>query len=142
MSVGPPPDPAALAALHAATFTTPRPWTAAEITALLALPGTFLTGDATGFALGQTTLDEAELLTIAVAQGARRQGLGSRLLAAFEAEARARGATRAFLEVSAKNVAARALYQGAGWLQTGRRPGYYRAPEGGRIDALILAKPL
>lgn len=132
----------ALAALHADGFTTPRPWTAEEIAALIARPGGFLVGDATAFALGHSVLDEAELLTLVVAPTARRRGLGRSLLARFEAEARARGASRAFLEVAAANAPALGLYGSAGWQEVGRRPGYYRTPEGRRIDALLMAKPL
>ncbi len=135
-------SPADVAALHAAGFTTPRPWSAAEIAGLLELPGVFLVGDARGFALGRAVLDEAELLTLVVAPAARRQGLGRALLAGFEAEARARGAGRAFLEVAADNGAALALYRQEGWSEDGRRRGYYRTPEGTQVDALLLSRRL
>ncbi|MBK1636984.1 GNAT family N-acetyltransferase [Rhodovulum adriaticum] len=134
--------PDTLAALHAACFTTPRPWRAEEFAALLAGPGTFLCGDATAFALGRALAGEAELLTLAVCPTARRQGLGRARLAAFEDAARARGADTAFLEVAADNAAARALYDAAGYGQAGQRPGYYAAPDGSRIDALVLRKSL
>jgi ribosomal-protein-alanine N-acetyltransferase len=78
------------------------------------------------------------LLTLAVDPAARRQGSGARLVAAFAAEARGRGATTAFLEVAATNAAAQALYAKAGWLAAGRRNGYYHAPDGTAEDALVL----
>ena len=131
--------PEALAALHAQGFTTPRPWSAAEITSLLASPGVFVTGDARGFAMGRVVLDEAELLTLVTAPAFRRQGLGRALLAAFEAAARSRGATRAFLEVAADNAPALALYQGLDWAEDGR---YYQSPDGRRIDAILFSRPL
>ncbi|MHC0054773.1 GNAT family N-acetyltransferase [Actibacterium sp. D379-3] len=134
--------PDALADLHAACFTTPRPWGADEFRALLDSPGAFLVGDAQGFALGRVLAGEAELLTLAVHPRARRQGLGRHWLYAFESEARARDADTAFLEVAADNTAARALYRLAGYAEAGRRPGYYRPPEGPRIDALVLRKVL
>lgn len=134
--------PAEMAALHAAAMTVPRPWTAAEFDALLAHPGTFVTGDATAFAMGRVVLDEAELLTIATHPAHRRRGLGRARLAAFEAEARTRGARAALLEVAADNAAAVALYHGAGYSRTGLRRRYYRPEKGPAVDALVLAKPL
>jgi [ribosomal protein S18]-alanine N-acetyltransferase len=134
--------PERLAALHAEGFITPRPWTAAEIAGLIAQPGSLLITDAAGFALGRAVLDEAELLTVVVAAAARRHGLGRSLLTGFEAAARAKGASRGLLEVAADNAPALALYRRAGWQQIGRRPAYYRPPEGPRIDAVLMAKPL
>ena len=94
-----------------------------------------------GFAVWSQVLDEAELLDIGVAPTARRQGLGARLLAEVIATARAAGATRLMLEVRAGNQAAQALYQRAGFMVTGRRKGYYPAPDG-REDACLMDKPL
>ena len=134
--------PEALAALHARAMTSPAPYPAAAFAALLATPGVFLVGDARGFALGRVAADEAELVTIAVLPEARRQGIGRRLLGAFRDEAERRGAAHAFLEVAEDNAAARALYAAEGWIEAGRRPGYYAAGEGRRRDALILRRPL
>lgn len=135
-------SPEALARLHAACFTMPRPWTAAEFTALLADPLLFCLGTDHGIALGRVVLDEAELLTLAVEPDRRRQGAGTALLRQFEAEAALRGAARAFLEVAASNTAAIALYRAAGYVQSGLRKGYFRAADGKTVDALILSRPL
>lgn len=137
--------PEVLAALHAASFPAERGWTADEFAGLLADPHVFTMaarGDAPGFAVGRAVVGEAELLTLAVAPEARRQGLGRALLAAFEAEARDRGAQAAFLEVAADNAAAIALYSGAGYAERGRRPAYY--PRSGRpaADALLMGRDL
>lgn len=129
-----------LAAIHAASFANPRPWSAQEMASLLAMPGSFLAGRPGGFVMGRVVLDEAELLTIAVTPDLRRMGTGAALLAAFEAEAQARGAARAFLEVAADNAAAIALYTRAGWRPCGRRKGYYRDGPGGPVDALLLER--
>lgn len=129
----------ALAALHRVCFVTPRPWTATEFTALLAMPRVFLRGDGEGFVLGRAEAGEAELLTLAVAPAERRRGLGRALLAAFEAAARAAGAESAFLEVAVGNTSARALYASAGWRETGRRPRYFHHPDGSMEDALLLS---
>ncbi|PRY93331.1 ribosomal-protein-alanine N-acetyltransferase [Hasllibacter halocynthiae] len=135
--------PAALAALHAEAFgAAPRPWTEGEFASLLAAPGVFLRAVPDGFALGRALAPapggEAELLTLAVRPRARRRGAGTALLRAFEGEARARGAAEAFLEVSARNGPARALYSRAGWTAAGRRPGYYADGS----DALVLRRGL
>ena len=132
--------PAAMAALHAASFTTPRPWSAPEFATLLATPGVFLRGDSRGFVLGRAVAGEAELLTLAVDPALRRKGLGRALLAEFERAARAAGAEAAFLEVAAANAPARALYAAAGWREAGLRRGYYRLLDGGADDALVLTR--
>jgi ribosomal-protein-alanine N-acetyltransferase len=115
--------PEALAAVHALAFTdTPRPWTAAEFGDLLAQPTTLLATLPGGFALGRLAGPEAELLTLAVHPDARRQGLATRLIAAFEAAAAARGAEECLLEVAVTNAAARRLYGRLGYAHAGRRP--------------------
>ncbi|WP_323020149.1 GNAT family N-acetyltransferase [Pararhodobacter sp.] len=137
-------SPEDLALLHAAAFTAPPPWSAASFAGLLASPAVFLVADPRGraFALGRVVAGEAELLTLATDPGARRQGLARASLAEFDRAARERGALSAFLEVAEDNAAARALYVACGWTQQGRRPGYYVAPGGERIAALILCKSL
>ena len=127
---------------HARCFTTPRPWTAAEFAALLAEPPVFATLAETGFALGRVVADEAELLTIAVAPEARRQGEGRALLDGFLRTARARGAETAFLEVAADNTPAIALYERGGFAPAGRRRGYYTQPGGPALDALVMTRGL
>ncbi len=134
--------PAALAALQAAAFPTGRPWSEAEFATLLAQPGTVLSADARGYALGRVIADEAEVLSLATAPAARRQGVARAHLNALEGAARDLGARRIFLEVSADNHAAIALYQAAGYGESGRRRGYYRPEDGPAQDALILSKPL
>lgn len=126
-----------LADLHAAAFA--APWDAAAFETLLGQAGVFAIEVPQGFILVRSVADEAEILTLAVAPAARRQGLGARLVRDGAAAAAARGAARLFLEVADDNVAALALYAGAGFVEAGRRPGYYARPEGGGQDALILA---
>lgn len=72
---------------------------------------------------------EAELLRIAVSPEARRQGLAARLMAACAEQLRAEGCPRLHLEVRVSNVAARALYEAAGWKACGLRRRYYRDGE-------------
>ncbi|MDJ0825604.1 MAG: ribosomal protein S18-alanine N-acetyltransferase [Rhodobacter sp.] len=134
--------PEALAELHARCFTVPRPFSTGEFRDLLAAETCFLITCPQGFALGRATVDEAELLTLAVDPGHRRQGIGRALLADFEAEARRRGARRAYLEVAAGNAAARRLYAAAGYRDAGRRKAYYRDAGRQAEDAIVLDKPL
>ncbi len=143
----------ALAAIHALAFAGDgRAWSGPEIAGLMRDPACGLclarrrpgrpgAGPA-GFALYRVAADEAELLTLAVLPEARREGLGAALLAACEAGAEARRAGRMFLEVSEANAAARALYAAAAYGETGRRRGYYLRADGGRADAVTMAKRL
>lgn len=130
--------PDALAALHAACFTSPRPWSAGEFTDLLANRLVFLLTEPGGFLMGRVIADEAEVLTIAVDPTLRQQGIGARLMGRFLTESAARGAASAFLEVAESNTAARALYARAGFTESGRRRGYYHRPDGSPDDALIM----
>lgn len=131
-------DPAALAALHAEAFD--APWDAASLSALLGSPGVFALEDGDGFVLIRVVADEAEILTLAVRPVARRGGLGGRLVEAAVASAAALGAERMFLEVAEDNVAARALYARTGFVEAGRRRGYYARTDGSREDALVLTR--
>ena len=126
----------ALAALHARAFPPAEAWGEAAIALMLGLDGAFglVLGAPDGFLLARAVAGEAEVLTVAVEPGARRRGIGARLLGAAAEEAARRGATALFLEVAEANLAARALYARAGAAEVGRRRRYY--PDGG--DALVL----
>lgn len=132
---------ARLAAIHAEAFAGPQdaPWSAAAFADLLDQPGVFAIERSDGFVLMRVVADEAEILTLAVRPGARRAGVGGRLVREGVYGAVASGAVRVFLEVAEDNAAARALYAKAGFVEAGRRPGYYAAPDGRRRDALLLA---
>jgi [ribosomal protein S18]-alanine N-acetyltransferase len=134
--------PDAMAAIHAACFSVPRPWSAEEIAHFISDRHAFVLKEAGGFLIGRVVADEAELLTLAVAPNARRQGIARRLVAAFVDEAQRRGAAQAFLEVEAGNTAAIALYQATGFSESGRRKGYYAVPGSTALDALVLVHPL
>lgn len=134
--------PGALARLHAACFTTPRPWTATEFAALLKDRHCDLIERPDGFALIRSVAGETELLTIAVDPGQRRKGIGAQLLAQAMIRARRRGSETCLLEVADDNAAAIGLYRSAGFAETGRRPGYYRLPDGQRASAVIMARAL
>lgn len=133
--------PETFAALHANGMNT-RPWTAEEFTSLLSSPLVFAVGDDRAGALGRVVSDEAELLTLVTDPGHRRKGLGRSRLVEFEAEARARGAIVAFLEVAGNNEAAIRLYESNGWSVTGSRFAYYETLDGKLVDAVLMSKNL
>ena len=88
-----------------------------------------------GMVMWRTTVDEAEILTIAVLPPWRRRGLGQRLLqTALDAIAQTNVHT-VFLEVAENNPVAQTLYRKHGFSQVGRRSGYYNS-----IDALVLRR--
>ena len=132
-----------MAHLHARAFAGQgRAWSAQEFVDLLENTHVFSVGGTRSFALGRVIADEVELLTIATDPELQGQGLGRACLLRYESLAVAKGATSFFLEVAEDNAPARALYRRAGYHETARRSGYYRAPDGRRIDALILRKAL
>ncbi len=131
-----------MAEIHARAMTMPAPWAAPTLSGFLSAPGAVLVHEGAAFALGRVIADEAELLTIAVDPDMQGRGLGRACLSAFEAAATARGATRAFLDVAATNATARHLYRSAGYDEDGVRPGYYSAPDGERVDAILMSKAL
>lgn len=95
-------------------------------------------GELRGYAILMPAVDEAEVLTIAVAAAQQRRGLGRSMLAQMLALARDRGMQRVFLEVRAANAAAIALYRSAGFVEVGVRRGYYRDASGSE-DAVVMA---
>jgi ribosomal-protein-alanine N-acetyltransferase len=130
---------AAMAAIQAQAMPDGEAWGEAAIAAQLTLPGTFgLVDPQGGMVLARVAADEAEILTLAVAPPARRQGRAAALLAAAEARAADAGARTMYLEVAEPNAPARALYARAGYGLAGRRRAYYRDGS----DALLLSKGL
>jgi ribosomal-protein-alanine N-acetyltransferase len=128
-----------MAAVHRMAFPLNETWGAEAIARQLALPGVFGWVDPHGgMILARAAADEMEVLTLAVIPKVRRQGIGLRLLGAALAHAAERGAQIAFLEVSVGNVAARALYERAGFVPAGLRPRYYADGS----DALVLRRTL
>ena len=92
-----------------------------------------------GYIGSQSVPPDCDILNLAVAPDARRQGLGQQLLQALLDALHRRGIERVFLEVRPTNVPARALYAALGFEEIGRRKEYYVNPV---EDALILRKEL
>lgn len=137
------PDYDVLARLHAEAFAPDgEAWSAAALRALAEAPGGALIGAPDGFALIRCAGGEAELLTLAVAPARRRVGTGGALLRRAMAEAQAMGGEMMFLEVAADNTPARALYVALGFVEAGRRRGYYVRRAGAACDALTMRRAL
>ena len=134
--------PEQLAEIHAASFTQPRPWSAAEFGEFLASPLCRLVTEENGFALMRKAGPEAELLTIAVHPSARKNGIGRRLLDGVLAAAKADGCEEIHLEVVVDNAAAIALYERAGFTRSGVRKEYYSGPKGQKSSALLMHKSI
>jgi len=112
-----------------------------------AIPTDFSTGNEGEALLGFLVARRAaewELENIVVAPQARRNGFGRSLLHALVAHATQTNSESVFLEVRESNAAARALYQRAGFCETGLRKSYYANPvEDAILYALRLSpKPL
>jgi ribosomal-protein-alanine N-acetyltransferase len=142
-----PDDAAALSALHHVTFR--HGWSESEFERLLADRSASAhvaranggRGAVIGFVLSMRTGDEAEIFLVALAPGERGRGIAAQLLGRHLARLAAAGVQHVFLEVDEGNHAALKLYQRAGFAEVGKRPGYYRRPEGAAA-ALILRRNL
>ncbi len=132
----------ALAETHRAAFASGGVWSAADFAGFLSDPTVTLHGDARCFALIRRIADEAEILTLATRPDLQRGGRARAMLAAACDAQRAAGTARIVLEVAEDNLAARTLYDRAGFTPVARRQGYYRRGDGSRVDALILARLL
>lgn len=96
-------------------------------------------GIVVGYALFWHVVDELQLLNVAVAERARRQGLGRALVRDLLAYGRTQGAARVLLEVRASNAAAIALYEGLGFTRFNVRERYYADGEDALEMLVVLA---
>jgi [ribosomal protein S18]-alanine N-acetyltransferase len=124
-------------------------WSAEWVARMLALPGAVAAlalvhdQEPVGFALSLPAGEALDIAAIGVLGARRRRGVGRALLLRVEEFARASGARRLMLEVAEDNDPARAFYARAGFVECGRRRGYYRARPGGLPrDALVFSKAL
>ncbi len=132
---------AALAALESECFSTP--WSAASLAEELDNPRAVFrvalddAGGVCGYVGMHHLGDEGYITNVAVSPAVRRQGVARALLCALDDYARAQALERVTLEVRLSNGAAIALYEGAGYVRDGVRPGFYRHPT---EDAAIYSK--
>lgn len=115
------------------------PWSAESSRSELAHPdalGWIARRDAevVGFLLGRKIPGQLQVMAMGVAPGLRRQGVGRALLERAATASRVSGCSAIVLELRATNVAARTLYESAGFVVAGRRPRYYPGGE----DAVLM----
>jgi [ribosomal protein S18]-alanine N-acetyltransferase len=121
-----PRDASAIAILHGSSFR--RGWSEQEVEGLLLdrhVVAHRATGSAklNGFILSRLVEDEAEILSVAVADRQRGRGLARKLLNLHLRRLAGLGARTIFLEVDEQNVPALRLYHHAGFQEVSRRPG-------------------
>jgi [ribosomal protein S18]-alanine N-acetyltransferase len=85
-----------------------------------------LDGRIAAMLVGWFIVDEIHIATIATHPDFRKQGIGEKLLTHALQSAKAEGAISSFLEVREGNAAAIAMYQKFGYVESGRREGYYK----------------
>lgn len=123
------------------------PWDEASVATLITPPAGFAAialddrDRPLGFVMARVAAEDAEILAIGVLAQARRGGIGRLLVEAAVTGAQDLGATALFLEVAEDNPAASSLYKASGFFSVGRRPGYYKRPDG-RVAALVLRRNL
>lgn len=143
-----PDDLDAIMAIETSTFATDA-WSPENMRAELASPHTYYlvavrVEDPTvvdGYAglLAPQGSGDADIQTIAVAESARRHGLGRTLMRQLMTEAHQRGAARIFLDVRADNPGAQSLYTDLGFEQIAVRAGYYQPDN---VDAVVMRHTL
>jgi [ribosomal protein S18]-alanine N-acetyltransferase len=138
-------DAPALAQIHGASFH--RGWSEGEFENMLSERNTLvhrlrMGRKVIGFSVSRIAADEAEILSIAVAQGHRGRGLSSNLLLTHLGHLAGRGVRTVFLEVEENNQPARRLYKRAGFAVAGRRERYYRQASGEPLNALLMRRDL
>jgi [ribosomal protein S18]-alanine N-acetyltransferase len=126
----------AIAAIEAASFE--RPWSreifAQELARSIARLDV-VAEPVVAFACTWHVADEAHLLRIAVEPASRRHRLARCLVEHVLGRAAGLGCSHVDLEVAADNAPAVALYHALGFVEVGRRAGYYTTPP---ADALLL----
>ena len=90
-----------------------------------------------GYIGSQSSIDESDVMNVAVHPDWRRQGIAEQLIETLIGELKNRGSKALMLEVRASNAPAIALYEKLGFRQVGLRKNYYRNP---KEDAYILRK--
>ncbi len=131
-----------MTAIHAQCFD--RPWDALEMathTQRDVCLGVDRDNQLAAFIILSTIADQSEVLTLATAKAARRQGLAKQILSSAFETLQKQDIIETFLEVAEDNLGAIALYKDLGFQPIGRRPGYYCRADG-RVAAITFSKKL
>lgn len=133
-----PEDVPQVAELESQTFS--QPWSAKGFQDSLKLSNTiFLAAcngqEVVGYAGMYLSVDEGEIVNVAVAQKMRRKGIGDALLDEMAECAAQKGVQRIVLEVRVSNEPAIRLYEKHGYVRCGVRKGFYELP---KEDAYIM----
>jgi ribosomal-protein-alanine N-acetyltransferase len=94
-------------------------------------------GEVVAYGIVAMGAGEAHVLNLCVGEQMRGRGIGRQMLRLLIERASQAGMQDVFLEVRPSNMHAIALYQSVGFVEVGRRRGYYQAIDG-REDALVL----
>jgi ribosomal-protein-alanine N-acetyltransferase len=92
-----------------------------------------------GFITAQAAGEDWEIENVVTAAEFLRQGIASKLIREIIERAREANAAKVLLEVRASNDVACSLYERIGFIEAGRRRGYYSGPT---EDGILYAKPL
>jgi ribosomal-protein-alanine N-acetyltransferase len=95
-----------------------------------------------GYFMLMLAVDESHLLNISVRRDLHGRGIGRMQLDKVVALAKEKGMKSVLLEVRPSNPRALAIYLRYGFVQIGRRKGYYPAAANGREDAIVMRLPL
>lgn len=130
-------DVEALSQIHAQSF--PKGWSDGDFETLLASKGYACLvarwkgrtdKPVAGFVLIRSTLDEAEVITLATRPEVRGRGIARQLMDEATRTLLGERVKRLFLEVDEANVPAVSLYRKLGFKQIGERQAYYAAKPG------------
>lgn len=91
-----------------------------------------------GYFLVMFAVDEAHLLNISVRRDLHGHGVGRMQLDRIVALSREKGMASVLLEVRPSNQRALDVYRRYGFVEIGRRKGYYPAADGMREDAIVM----
>ena len=134
-----PGDAKAIAAAEKAIF--PDPWSEQDILSVISTEGGICytavsDGAVVGYLIGRQISPEGEIYRIATLPDFRRRGIAYKLLDKAIRCEREKGLESTFLEVREKNLPARRLYESYGFVEIGKRNGYYKNPSDNAIIML------
>ena len=94
--------------------------------------------DIAGFVIGEYIRQRGHLITLDVRDSFRRQGIGSKLMAAAEQLLAEQGCSVVFLETAVNNLNAISFYKAHEYVVLKTIPRYYE----GKLDALLMGKKI